>query len=380
MLRFDRFHWPSRGATLALLFALLVAVLVPSAGAALTTDQPIPTPTISSLSETTPSAAMPSIPDRSSVMPYSLSQPFPSTDTLTTTIEGIATSLRGLPQPLTPPADALSAADLLGEVPGPLPGLSVQSVHRLFLPTLTKSAGATPPPPPPSASPADVSLTLWVTPSIRVAGDGTLVYELRVTNYGKGTAKGVQITLPYNRQQVTLTNASFLTGSGDWVSAVGDSTITVSFGPIAPGAKRIGYLYQRVARTLPNDTVISVRAATTWSDSREGGSGASNWTPVLVGSGSTTSAYLWLAVSPASGKAGTNHRFYTDRFIPGEGVTTWLNTPSGVKPLDLRATADGYGRIWLDFASTGLTPGSYSLVAQGARSGLTAVSGFVVQP
>lgn len=378
MLRFDRFHWLSRGAALALLFTLLVAVLVPSAGATPATDQPTLTPTDPSSRETTPSVATPSIPDRSSAMPYSLSQPFPDTSTLTTTIESIATDLRALPQPLTAPAGALSAADRLGQIPGRLPAVSSQNVHRLFLPALVKNAGDTPPPPP--AALADVSLTLWVTPSIRVAGDGTLVYELRVTNYGKGTAKGAQITLPYNRQQVTLTNASFLTGSGDWVSAISDSTITVSFGPIAPGAKRTGYLYQRVARTLPNDTVISVRAATSWSDSREGGSGASNWTPVLVGSGSATSAYLWLAVSPASGKAGTLHRFYTDRFIPGEGITTWLNTPSGVKPLDLRATADGYGRVWLDFASTGLTPGSYSLVAQGARSGLTAVTGFVVQP
>lgn len=74
------------------------------------------------------------------------------------------------------------------------------------------------------------------------------------------------------------------------------------------------------------------------------------------------------------------HRFFTDRFIPGEGIIPWLNTPSGVKPLDVRATADSYGRVRLDLASTGLAPGNYGLVLYGARSNLTAVAGFTVQP
>jgi hypothetical protein len=39
-----------------------------------------------------------------------------------------------------------------------------------------------------------------------------------------------------------------------------------------------------------------------------------------------------------------------------------------------------YGRVWLDFSSTGLPPGNYSLVVYGARSNLTGVGGFVVQP
>lgn len=379
MLRLKGTTRRSGGAIFALLAALLIAALVPNVGAASVADQSDPTPTTPPMSDTTPSAAMSRIPDRSSAMPYTLRQPFPSSAVVPrATIERVAAELGRLPQPLTPPAGALSAADLVGDVPGPVPAVSGQNVHRLFLPATVKSSGATPPPP--TGSPADVVLTLWVTPSIRVARDGTLLYELRVANHGQGTAKGAQITLPYNPQQAKLTNASFVTGSGDWVSAIGDTTITVNFGPIAPGAQRTGYVYQRVGAALPNDTVISTRASYTWSDNREGGSGTSNWTPVLVGGGNDTSAYLWLAVNPASGKAGTIHRFYSDRFSPGEGIVTWLNTPSGAKPLDLRTTADGYGRIWLDFASTGLTPGNYSLVAYGARSGLTAVSGFTVQP
>lgn len=375
MMRLNRYIRRNGGASLVLIMGLLVAALAlltaePSAQAqpAAPTAQPTP--------ETTRSVATSAIPDRSSAMSYTLAQPFPSTAPLSPTIEQLAVDLRRLPQPLTPPADALRAAELLGAIPGPLSALSAQAVHQIYLPASIKSTSSTPP----TGQGADVALTLVATPSIRVARDGTLVYQLRLNNYGQSAASGVQITLPYNRQQVTLTNASFVTGSGDWVSAIGDATITVNFGPIAAGAQRSAYLYQRVAGALPNDAVISVRATYRWSDNRVGGSGASNWAPVLVGGGNDTSAYLWLTVSPASGKAGTLHRFYTDRFIPGEGVVTWLNTPSGVKPLDLRGTADGYGRIWLDLSSAGLTPGNYSLVAYGGRSGLTAVSGFTVQP
>jgi hypothetical protein len=61
-------------------------------------------------------------------------------------------------------------------------------------------------------------------------------------------------------------------------------------------------------------------------------------------------------------------------------VIAWLNTPSGVKPLELRGTADIYGRVSLSFSSAGLASGNYGLVAYGARSGLTAVAGFTVSP
>jgi hypothetical protein len=210
--------------------------------------------------------------------------------------------------------------------------------------------------------------------------DATLSYEVRVINHGQGNVSGVQVKLPYNRQQTTLVGTQFVVGSGDWVSNIGTDSITVNFGPLAPGAKRTGKLNYRVATTLANDTVISVRAAASWSDDRAGGNGATNWAPVLVGAGTANSAYVWMAVSPATGKAGTMHQFFTDRFIPGEGVIAWLNTPSGVKPLDLRGTADTYGRVSLSFSSVGLAAGNYSLVAYGARSNLTAVTGFTVAP
>lgn len=86
-----------------------------------------------------------------------------------------------------------------------------------------------------------------------------------------------------------------------------------------------------------------------------------------------------MAVDPVRGPVGTTHRFFTDRFIPEEGIVTWLNTPTGVKSLDLRTTADENGRAWLNFSSRGRAPGTYQLVVYGARSNVTAVGTFIVQ-
>ena len=88
---------------------------------------------------------------------------------------------------------------------------------------------------------------------------------------------------------------------------------------------------------------------------------------------------LGLSVEPFAGSAGTTHHFFSDRFIPGEGVVTWLNTPDGVEPLELRGIADPMGRIWLDLKSSGLPPASYQIVLYGARSNLTGVASFNVQ-
>ncbi len=77
--------------------------------------------------------------------------------------------------------------------------------------------------------------------------------------------------------------------------------------------------------------------------------------------------------------AGTKHSFSSNRFLPGEAITTWLNTPQGVRALSLRGTADAQGSLTLSYTSTGLAKGNYQLVLYGNRSGLTGVASFLVQ-
>lgn len=248
----------------------------------------------------------------------------------------------------------------------------------VFLPILRRAAPEPTPTPEPSAPPADVSVTLWPDPSIRAARGDRIAYTLRVTNYGDGTADSTQVTLPYSRQQMVAVGSLF-DQEGDWVSELTDSYLQVSFGPLDPDEQRTATLFFRVQQAPPDNAVISMRASYNWDDGRSGGGWRSNWAPVLVGSFNNSAPWVWVHVEPVSGPVGTIHRFYTDRFIPEEGVYIWLNTPSGVGPLNAVVEADAYGRVTFDYTSAGLAPGTYQLVFYGARSQLTGIETFFVE-
>jgi hypothetical protein len=252
----------------------------------------------------------------------------------------------------------------------------------IYLPAI-KATQATPPiatptPTPRPAKPADLALTIWPSPSIIVIHGQTLIYELRATNYGKGQVTRALVTLPYANQQMSVIDSRF-TDPRDWVSEVAAEHVDVTFGPVAAGEERTAAIVFRVRDTLADRTVISMRANYSWDDHRNGGAWRSNWAPVVIGAGNESAPWVPVLIDPIGGFAGTTHHFYTDRFIPSEGIYTWLNTPQGVRPLELRGVADLLGRVWLDFTSTGLQSGTYQLVLYGARSKLTGVSTFSVR-
>lgn len=55
------------------------------------------------------------------------------------------------------------------------------------------------PRPGPAPKPADIAVTLWPAPSIRVARGGALAYEIRVKNYGDGDAEAIRVTRNFCR-------------------------------------------------------------------------------------------------------------------------------------------------------------------------------------
>ena len=292
--------------------------------------------------------------------------PFPSTEAMTETVQEVLAAYEG------------NAANLTAGEVGPV---AVPSHFTyVYLPLARKGSSLVSTPPTPTPKPvarADLAVTIWPSPSINVARGGTLAYEIRLKNYGSGSAKSARVTLPYNNLQMTVVDSQ-MTKQGDWISELTSNRVTASFGNIAPGEYRTAKIIFRVNTALVDDTVMSMRALYTWSDDGGDGSWTSNWAPVVVRSGDASAQWLWLSVDPVGGNANTTHHFYTDRFAPGEGIHTWLNTPTGVQALTLKGTADVYGRVRLDFKSTGLQPGTYSLVLYGARSTLTALATFYV--
>jgi hypothetical protein len=262
---------------------------------------------------------------------------------------------------------------------------AVTQVNRIFIPfagLAVRGPGQAPPtatpvtPTPEPTPPADVAVAIWPKPSIWVARGGLLEYEIRLVNYGRGTAERTQVTLPYNRSRFTVESSRLNSSKGDWVSALDAQSFTVSFGPLRSGERRSGVIVLRVNGTLPDATLIDMRADVRYDD----GTNRSNWAPVLVGNGPSDSAFAWVAVDPTSGQLGTRYNFMSNRFLPGETVTTWLNMPGGsVSPLDLRGTANADGSVGLSLTNNSLRPGTYQLVLYGNRSGITGVASFTVR-
>ncbi len=240
--------------------------------------------------------------------------PFPATPMMTDTVMVVIADLNQSAELLTPPEGALLAQLLVPEEVN----IAHHQPHPLYLPFTTGGSQSNPRP----GTAANVAAVMWPTPSIRVMRGGVLAYQVRLLNHGQGEASGVRVRIPYPRQQLTLFSTSFAPSSGDWVSAIESDAIMVTFGPLAAGGRRTATLNFRVGSNLVNDAVISIHAANTWRDTRTGGSNSTNWTPVLAGVGNADSAYLWLNATPTAGKAGTVHQFFTDRFIPCEGIIT----------------------------------------------------------
>lgn len=263
--------------------------------------------------------------------------------------------------------------------------IAITARHQLYLPLQVagfESGRPTPGPATPTPRPgipADVAVTVWPKPSIWVARGAVLEYELRIKNHGKGDARSTTVQLPFNPAHMSVGYSGLDAKAGDYVSQVKRDSVTVTFGPLDAGKARSGKLFFRVNGSLAHATVLSMRSNYSWRDANVGGGQRGNWAPVLVGSGPADAQYAWVEVKPAMGPAGTQHRFFSDRFLPGETVTTWLNTARGVQALDLRGVANADGSVTLIYASKGLARGNYQMVLYGQRSGLTGVAAFVVE-
>jgi hypothetical protein len=359
--RLRRRRWPH----LAALLALAVLLAVASASSIAINQLQLHTSMVAAQPPTPAALPSPDGEDDQILKPF----PEPVTETMTDTVRAVLASYT-----LMTESDQVARLQAM-VVPnsGTLIYLPVIKVVRRVAPAPTPIPTPTPCP----AKRADMAVTIWPSPSIIVIPGQTLTYEIRPKNYGKGEATSVRVTLPYSNQQLTVID-SRITDPNDWVSKVTADRVEFTFGPLAASKSRTAAIVFRVKEYVVYSTVISMCASYDWSDHRDGGAWRSNWAPVVTGAGNESAPWVPLLVDPLGGVSGTTHHFYTDRFIPSEGIYTWLNTPHGVEPLELRGTADLLGRIWLDFSSAGLRPGTYQLVTYGARSNLTGVATFYV--
>lgn len=227
---------------------------------------------------------------------------------------------------------------------------------------------------------ARVAVTLRAEPGIQVARGAILTYKLRVKNDGDVDVADVLIYMPYDPGTITLIGTEFAQPA-DWVTAIAPDHLMIKFGQLKVEQQRTAQLQMRVAASLPDNTVINMWAGYSWSgDVGASAAKSSNAAPVLVGPTNETSSWVWMTVTPTQGPGGTTYTFFSDRFLPGEQIFTWLNSSDGAIGTDFSTEADENGRVQFDYANAALTPGSYQMVLLGKRSELTAVTNFVVTP
>jgi hypothetical protein len=236
---------------------------------------------------------------------------------------------------------------------------------------------------------------------VRDSNAHTLSYTLTASNIGTEHATDIDITVPLNPAVGMLQNIQFSGGQGRLLSQT-PSSVDVLLDRLDAGAQQTVMLtlWQPSASSA---SPISDRASFSWRDNGlDHVLGQSNQPWI-----SPTNIYN-LAATPNMGQSNT-FGISGATFVPGEPVTFWLNAPNGqVLPLyingsslttnssqtlddsktgfkkvtftlsdNTRAGLQGELSIALDGSM--LAPGSYSLVAQGFASKITAVAPFQVQ-
>lgn len=246
------------------------------------------------------------------------------------------------------------------------------------------------PTPEPDPESANVAVTIRARPGILVRPGDLIVYTFTLRNTGDTRARETKVTVPFNQQHVQPISTSLSSSAGDWLSSLSSNSYTITFGSLAAGAQRSGQVTVRtngrLAISTSNPVVIDARASYTWRDGADGGAGRTNWAPVVVASGSVHGDLVWVQVTPARAPLGATHTFFSNRFLPGERVSAWVNVhrgAGGVRALAITGVANSRGEVSLRVRSTDTSPdlprGTHQIVLAGNRSGLQGVVDFVVE-
>lgn len=249
--------------------------------------------------------------------------------------------------------------------------LAQQTGRRLFLPVLIRGVDTVVPP---ATVAADLSIRPVPLSQVQRGTDLSVEYRFRNDGSSPLTAR---FSLFYPSR---LINFEWVDAPGDRYISHDNTRVVVEVRNLAAGQTRTGRINFLV---LSNAGVGSRVGLYAEYECRSGQSCRSNFAEVEViansgegGSGGTFS----MSVSPDRGPPGTAHTFAGSRFRPGETFVTWLNTPTGVLPLNVTGRADNSGNIRFVFGSGQLTQaGFYSMVAHGQQSNVQNVGPFIVQ-
>jgi hypothetical protein len=247
-----------------------------------------------------------------------------------------------------------------------------------------------------SSTRAPASVKVGILPSTPEDAAGLTAYTITASNDGENAAGEVTISVPYDSAALRFVGATFSQPSA-WISNNTANALEIKTGSVGGDGGSVKAVLR--FQPLSNAGAQAVqRLAFTWTDKLKGGHGISN----LLPSAGAPGGYLPLSINQSA----DSMSFDSNAFASNEGVYFWYNAPDGtVIPTRVQrgklinanlaelkyrdnsdyqrgseyAIADDQGQVGVAISTDGLAPGTYTLVAHGNSSGLTAVATLQVR-
>lgn len=222
------------------------------------------------------------------------------------------------------------------------------------------------------SKPAFVTVAQHPSPNIAVQPGDTVTYTIAATNRGQGAASNVIVTMPFDPTTFHVLDAHFSRKEA-WVSSIDAGALVFQTGRLDSSGDTVTATVRLIAQPeLATGTQLGERLTYRWADGHGGGSGQSNL-PVLVAAVRADDQPFYSLTTTVEESM---RMFGSGVFAPNEPVALWYNTPDGRIVSVPQTHADEKGAIRFTFDSTALSAGTYSMVARGAWSEITAVGTF----
>jgi sugar lactone lactonase YvrE len=225
---------------------------------------------------------------------------------------------------------------------------------------------------------AQVTLTQQTQPRLQAAPGDLVITTLSAHNRGAGSAKAINVKMPFDPTAVVVVDATFSRPSA-WVSRVLSDALEIQLGDLGHDSVVTGTVRLRVLPGAAPGAPLAPRLSVSWHDAAGNGDATSNQPELVVGATAIDAPAAPLDVAPASGSASTVRTIQSAGFLPGEPVSLWYNTPDGRAVAIRQVTASAAGAIQSTFAPSELPPGYYSLVAYGTWSTITVVGPWQIE-
>lgn len=226
---------------------------------------------------------------------------------------------------------------------------------------------------------ADVIVVQRPNPNYGATAGSVVSYDLIVGNLGDGQASDVSVKLTFDPTQIQVIDTTMHLPT-TWLSARGTDWVTVNTGVIPPQTTSlVATLRFTVQKGVRVGTSLVKRATFAWNDHGGGGYGTSNLPIVSVAAKRDQRALYAMQAEPSVGTAGTTFAFSSGLLAPKEPVGIWYNDPSGTPVAHATYYADEEGVLKVNFITTGLRPGTYTMVFYGHVSGFTILAPFTIK-